>query len=98
MGCEGLEREITNRRIVTAAGETKKGALPFGGVASSIAAIRRRNYRLRIVRKRKARECERCESGTDDIRFGSHDVSSPVSLCGLLVSLEGSDEFSKLRY
>ena len=38
--CVVLRGQVTNRCVVSAAAEMQKGALPFGGVPSRIAAIR----------------------------------------------------------
>src|SRR4029077_1306734 len=43
-----LERIVPNRRVVSAAAQAKKSVLPFRRVAPGIAAIRRRDHRLRF--------------------------------------------------
>jgi hypothetical protein len=53
-----FERRKTDRRIVCAGGETQKGVLPFCRVASGIASVWRRIYRLRVLDERKADKCE----------------------------------------
>ena len=58
---QAQERIQANSSIVCASGETKKGILPFCGVASGITTIRRRTDRLRCLENREAESHERNE-------------------------------------
>jgi len=58
---QAQERIQADSSIVCAGGETKKGILPFCGVASGITTIRRRTDRWRCLEKREAESHERNE-------------------------------------
>jgi hypothetical protein len=68
--CVALERRPTQRGIVYASGQTKKGGLPFRRVAPWIAAARLRVDRLDFWQKRKA-GCEK-QSSCDFAQFLLH--------------------------
>ena len=57
--CVAPEREETYRRIETAGRKTEQRGLPFGRVASRIAAVRRWDNSLRYAQKPKASEQHR---------------------------------------